>query len=237
MTTNNNEGGPPDEDDQPHAGRHGMHGFKLNVQGAVLTFEKAVVSVREALEKAGFDITKNWIIIFKTKDDPKRQVTLDDPLDLSAPGVEKLRVTPATINNGEAPQALRRHFVLLEKDEAFLNATGWRWETVIEGEKRWLLIHNFELPAGYDRTHVTIAVLVAEQYPEAHLDSFYCAPASVLRSGGALNNVTPNNLTIGGVQFQFWSRHRTPANQWDSTTDCVATHLGLVEQALAREVR
>jgi len=131
--------------------------WKLNVQGVLLTLTTPIVVVKDALAQAGFDPSKGWIAILKRKGEAKLQVALTDTIDLTLPGIEKLRLTPAQINNGEAHSAPRREFVLLEKDEAYLNERSLHWETFSEGGRRWLLLRNFILPEGYNHSVVDIA--------------------------------------------------------------------------------
>ena len=114
--------------------------WKLNVQGVLLTLASPFIAVKDALAQAGFDPNQGWIAILKRKGAPKQQVELCDTIDLRLPGIEKLRLTPAEINNGEAPAALRQDFALLEKDRRYLDARAFVWETFIDGGRRWLFL-------------------------------------------------------------------------------------------------
>ena len=118
--------------------------WKLNVQGVILDVLTPTIVVREALLEAGFNPDQGWYIFLKVHGEPKRAVTLTDTIDLRTPGIEKLRLNPKEVNNGEAPSALRRDFDLLDVDEAHLGRVGLRWETVEEAARRWLVIR---LPA------------------------------------------------------------------------------------------
>ncbi len=207
--------------------------WKLNVQGVVIESEAPTILVRDALTRAGFDPDQGWIIVLKASD-AKRQVSLDEAIDLRAPGIEKLRLTPREINNGEMA-ATRREFRLLPGDEAGLTARKLRWETVIDGGRRWLVLNDLELPAGYQVPTVTVAVEVPPSYPTAELDMFFCRP-HLVRLDGVTIPQTQVNETIEGQMFQRWSRHRGAVAPWRVGTDNVITHLALVEAALLREV-
>jgi len=99
--------------------------WKLNVQGVILDVLTPTIVVREALLEAGFNPDQGWHIFLKVHGEPKRAVALTDTIDLRTPGIEKLRLTPKEVNNGEAPSALRRDFDLLDVDEAHLGRLGF----------------------------------------------------------------------------------------------------------------
>ncbi|AFL50662.1 hypothetical protein ABIE78_003543 [Sinorhizobium fredii] len=207
--------------------------WDLNVQGVTVKFDRPDVLVRDALVKAGFNPEQGWIIVLKTRDG-KRQVTIDEMVDLRSPGIEKLRLTPREINNGEVPQS-RRQFRLLPVDEEGLTARGLRWETFVDGARRWLVLHAMELPPGYAVASTSIAIEIPSSYPTAELDMFYCYP-QLSRQDGMTIPQTQVTEAIEGRGFQRWSRHRGAIAPWRPGLDNVITHLALVEAALLREV-
>ena len=209
--------------------------WKFNVQGVLLTLHQPTVVVRQALIDAGFNPNQGWQIFLIVKNQPKRAVTLTDTVDLRAPGIEKLRLTPTGIDNGETAQKPRRDFDLLEVDEKYLDALDCFWETVSDAGHRWLLIHNYRVPAGYDQQMVMLALLIPLTYPGAEIDMFYTNPKLTLTSGRAIDR-TQVAAVICGTPFNGWSRHRNEAAKWKPATDNVATHLALVESAIAKEV-
>ncbi|WP_027168941.1 multiubiquitin domain-containing protein [Mesorhizobium sp. WSM3224] len=206
--------------------------WKLNVQGVTIKSTDPVITVRKALAEAGFDPAQEWIIILKTSDS-KRPVTLDDAIDLRAPGIEKLRLTPKDVNNGEF--AAKCDFKLLPTDEKGLAALGLSWETVIEGGHRWLVMRSYSVPTGYNHAAVTMALDIPSSYPAAEIDMFYCSPR-LERTNGRPIPQTEANATICGMSFQRWSRHRGPASRWKPSVDNVLSHLALVDSALLQEV-
>lgn len=206
--------------------------WQLDVQGVVVSSAEPSITVRHALELAKIDPDRPWTFVLKI-DGKKESVELATVIDLTKPGIERLRVMPKVINNGEGP-SLRHQFSLLEKDVHFLESSAYHWETVIDAERRWLLLYDYQLPAGYQQTRTTLAIEIPSLYPTAELDMFYCAPALSLNTGAAIPQ-TEYQQTILGMIYQRWSRHRE--NQvWTSACDSVITHLGLVEEALQREV-
>lgn len=209
--------------------------WKLNVQGVLLTLTTPMVVVKDALAQAGFDPDKGWIAILKRKGEAKLQVALTDTIDLTHPGIEKLRLTPAQINNGEALSAPRREFVLLEKDEAYLNERGLVWETYVEGGRRWLLLRNFILPEGFNHAVIDIAIDIPPTYPRSEIDMFHCFPYLTLKSGATIGE-TSGRTDISGQTYQQWSRHLNGQTRWNPATDSVMTHVAVIEASLLKEV-
>ncbi len=209
--------------------------WKLNVQGVLLTLTSPIIVVKDALAQAGFDPDKGWIAILKRKGEAKLQVALTDTIDLTLPGIEKLRLTPAQINNGEAHNVPRREFAILEKDETHLDERGLYWETFMDAGRRWLLLRNFVLPEGYNAQVVDIAIEVPPTYPRSEIDMFHCYPHLALKSGHEIPQ-TSVRTSIGGRSFQRWSRHLNGQTRWNPATDSVMTHIAVVEAAILKEV-
>jgi hypothetical protein len=209
--------------------------WKLNVQGVILDVHAPTISVRQAIKDAGFDPAKNWIIILRVRGEPKHEVGLDYVIDLRTPGIEKLRLTPREVNNGEAVTKPRREFGLLAVDERFLDGLRLWWETVNDAKRRWLLIHSYPLPAGFTTDRTLLALEIPLTYPSAQIDMFYTWPALTLKSGRAIDR-TQVAADIQGHAFNGWSRHRGPQSLWNPESDNVATHLALVESAMLQEV-
>ena len=206
--------------------------WKLNVQGVVIESHEPLIVAGTAIERAGFDAGAAWIIVLKSASG-RRQISIGDTIDLREPGIEKLRLTPREINNGEAGSS--PPFPLLPKDECGLRERGIAWTTEVHAGRRWLMLHDMSLPAGYDASAVTIAVEVPLAYPMAQLDMFYCYPG-LLRLDGQPIPQTQVTETIGGRVFQRWSRHRGQLAPWRPGVDSVLTHLALIDASLVREV-
>jgi len=209
--------------------------WELKVQDIKVEFSTPKVVVRDALIKAGFDVEQEWQIFLKVVGQPKEAVTLTTVIDLRQEGIEKLRLTPKDINNGEGVSRGRRDFPLLEVDEAFLDKTYASWEAVNENGHRWVLIHTYPVPAGYNQSVVSLALEIPGNYPGAQIDMFFVYSALVLSDGRAIP-ATEAHADIQGRAYQRWSRHRTGATQWKPASDNIITHLALVDECLAREV-
>ena len=209
--------------------------WKLKVQGVVLEFDQPEVKVADAMAQAGFDPTKPWHI-YLIVHGQKTEVTPDQIVDMRTPGIEKIRLMQRNVDNGEGQQpAPRRLFKLLAADHAYLDSLGLLWETVFEGERRWLLMHDYPLPVGYAPSTTTLALDIPKDYPASQVDMFYFAPF-VSRTNGVEIPRVQVRATIDGAQYQGWSRHRNASSVWDSAADNVRTHLVLVETCLAKEL-
>jgi hypothetical protein len=220
-----------------HHGRHEHHEhhhhghWKLNVQGVIIESQSPEIVVRQAIKQAGFNPDTPWIIVLKVAGEPKREIDLSFVIDLRHKGIEKLRLTPRQINNGEMAAGRRVEFALLPQDVKHLDQLGLRWETLVDGGRRWLILRHYPLPPGYRFPVADIGIEVPVSYPGAQLDMFYCHPPLALNNGAAIPQ-TQCIETITGLPFQRWSRHR----QWDPARDALATHLALVDESLRREV-
>lgn len=210
--------------------------WKLNVHGVVIDVATSKISAREAIEQAGFDPDKAWHIFFKVVGEMKREVELDTILDLETPGIEKLRLLPKNVDNGEALAVPRRDFDLLDEDATYLQQLGLIWETLVEADsRRWLLLHNYPVPAGYTVTATLLALEVPPAYPGAQIYGFYAYPPLALASGSEIASTQMRGM-IRNNEFHGWSRNRGQGAPWNAEKDNVVTQLALVEAALAKEV-
>lgn len=209
--------------------------WKLKVQNVVLELTTFSINVRDALVQAGFNPDQGWLIFLKVAGQKKQPVELSTEIDLRMPGIEKLRLTPNEINNGEAPPEPCRDFALLEADEDHLNRLDLRWETIVEQKRRWLLIHGYPLPTGYTVERTKLALEVPPDYPGAQIYGFYAYPPLALTSGHTIERTQLRGILLG-VEFHGWSRNRGRSAPWNPAVDNVISHLTLVEAALAKEV-
>ena len=205
----------------------------LIVHGVTLTLNVPTILTRDALVQAGFKPTE-WSVMLKVAGAPAVPIGLDDIVDLRTPGIEKLRLTKDDVNNGEAPPQPERTFALLSVDEAHLGRLGLRWETVTEGQRRFLLIHNYPVPEGYNVDRVVLGLEIPPDYPGVAVYGFFTCPPLRRKSGHPIPNPRPD-AEIRGQVYSGWSRYRSPV-QWDANVDNVVTQLVLVETSLAREV-
>lgn len=209
--------------------------WKLNVQGVHVAFDKSKVTVREALVAAGIDPDSGWIVVLKVQGEPKRSIGLCDHIDLSVPGIEKLRLTPKEIKNGEIVTQQRQEFSILEGDMHFLSERNLSWDTLVDNGRRWFVLRSYRLPEGYNQLDVDIAIEVPTGYPTAQLDMFYCLP-HLQRTDGQTIPTTEVRQQIEAKSFQRWSRHRGATNPWNPQYDSLVTQIVLAEESIQREV-
>jgi hypothetical protein len=209
--------------------------WTLNVQGVMLEIFAPTIVVRQALVEAGFNPDQGWQIFLKIVGQPKQPVELTTVIDLRTPSIEKLRLTPKDVNNGDVSTMPCRAFALLDVDEGHLNRLGLKWETIIEGARRWLLLHDYPLPPGYTVTRTKMALEIPPTYPGAQIYGFYAYPPLALPSGHAIASTQLRGV-LHGAEYHGWSRSRGPSEPWSPATDNVVTQLALVDAALAKEV-
>ncbi len=127
---------------------------------------------------------------------------------------------------------MRRQFHLPEQDIEYLESTGNPWESIILAGN-WLLIYNYPVPSGYNINEVSIALRIDAGYPTSQIDMVYFNPHLARSDGKPISALAVQQ--IDGNQWQRWSRHRTPTNQWRPEVDCIATHMTLIDYWLVRE--
>jgi hypothetical protein len=129
---------------------------------------------------------------------------------------------------------MRRAFDLSEVDREFLDARGQPWEASLEGQNRWVLIENFDLPAGYNYSVVSVALLLPASYPDVQIDMAYFFPALARKDAKAINALS--NRALDQKTWQQWSRHRVEPDAWRPGVDNIETHLRFVTAWLEEEL-
>src|SRR3990167_9122067 len=131
---------------------------------------------------------------------------------------------------------LRRQFDLLPQDQQFLDDYGLPWGTIFYGSQ-WIFIHNFPpLHEGYSHETGIAAIRLEPVYPMPALDMVSFSPP-LARKDGLRIGATEAMQAIDGKSYQRWSRHRTAENPWRPGQDSIGSHVIMIEDWLAREVR
>lgn len=207
--------------------------YELNVQGTIVKVDKAQILVSEALTLAGINDAHNYQIFLKLQGEPKQEVHSNSIIDLTKPGIEKLRLIPREVNNGDV---ICNNFEILEKDSEYLKQAFGNFKTIVEVSRRWLIVDNYKLPEGYNHQNISIAIEIPIAYPQAEIDMFYTYPRIKLANG--LNpSCTEVDQSIEGKAYQRWSRHRSSLSSWNPVVDSVMTHFALIEESIIREVQ
>lgn len=130
---------------------------------------------------------------------------------------------------------MRRQFLLPEYDREHLDSRGLPWETVKENRVQRVVVSNFPIPPGYDRSTADLNVRIGPGYPDTQIDMVYFHPPLARADGQPIKAASASDR-FDDKMWQRWSRHRTRANPWRPGIDCIATHLALVEEWLKKEL-
>ena len=129
----------------------------------------------------------------------------------------------------------RREFELPSFDLEYLERRGLPWEAVLEASVRWVILHEYSTPTGYNHAAVSAALQLSASYPDTQIDMVYFYPHLNRTNGRPVPKVSNHNFD--GKAWQRWSRHRTAVNPWRRGYDCIETHVLLVDDWLEREIR
>lgn len=125
---------------------------------------------------------------------------------------------------------MRREFDLGAEDVRALDALGLSWEAIRCGASRWVLIHEFPVPGGYNTRTATVALRL-DSYPPGLIDMAYFDPPLARADGKPINNLS--QTSIENRPFQQWSRHYL----WQAGTHTLGTHIRRVRAWLSHELR
>ena len=128
---------------------------------------------------------------------------------------------------------MRKEFILPEEDMEFLTEYHSNWETVVSNPQRWLILEDYPIPEGYNTKCVKLALRIDAGYPNSQIDMVYFYPPIHRIDSKPIGALVNQHLL--NMNFQRWSRHRTPANPWRPGLDNLQTHLLLVNHWLIRE--
>lgn len=211
----------------PHA-RH----YAFRVDKTRVVVDKPQIDGEEILAKVGMTPDK-YKLYLHTRHHQPVQIGAKEVVDLRAHHVERFTTMPRDTTEGLNDGDARRAFRLPQADEEYLDGLGLKWETVIDCNVRWLLIHDWLLPAGYNYSRVTLALMIPCNYADSQIDMVFFKEHLVRRDGKLVPNLSA--IQILGMQWQQWSRHRTQANPWRIGVDDISSHLALVDEWLSRE--
>jgi hypothetical protein len=123
---------------------------------------------------------------------------------------------------------------LPEEDREWLCHRGRPFECVKENGVLRVVLHEIDVPQGYQVSQVSANVRIDAGYPDTQIDMVYFYPPLRRADGKAISATCDD--AFDGKTWQRWSRHRTPANPWRPGLDGLATHFGLVDDWLSREL-
>ncbi len=218
--------------------------YSIRIDKKKYVIDNDSITGRELLQLAKKTPHTRFRLDQKLRDGVIKRIGYDDVVSVCVPGVERFMTIPldqtdgaAKLTTSPATAELRRHFDLPRGDSDYLNALGLPWETyresVEDGIRLWLFVHEWQVTKGYNRNKVTVAIMIPSGYPTAQLDMVYFLPALVRADDYAIARTS--NTWIEKQKFQRWSRHRTSENPWRPGFDNIATHFSMVECWLERE--
>jgi len=206
--------------------------YRIRIDKEIKVVEVDHLKGREILALVG-KVPEKFILRQRVKGGV-RPVGPDETVSFLEPGVERFMTIPNEVTEGEGAQS-RFHFNLLKGDEAFLNGLELRWEAVVENGVQAVIIYGWPLPAGFNHSSADVHLRFTSGYPDTQLDMAYFAPPLARANGRRINNLS--TVHFDGRDWQQWSRHRTAASAWRSGIDDLSTHMALVDDWLAMELR
>ena len=202
--------------------------IKINTQKFTVSEEK--MTGRQILSLIG-GTPEAYFLRQRTKDG-KKLIEADEVIDFTECGIERFIAQKRNCNEGFVNDG---SFSFPEEDERFLKNLGLETKLVSEGNQRWLIIKDYLLPAGYNRSQADVAILIHPQYPQVQLDMIYIHPALSRVDGKVIGQIASQQ--IDGRSFQRWSRHRNAENPWVPGDDNIETHLDLMMDCLRAEFK
>lgn len=218
---------------KPEEGHKPPKPYKIKIDGKMFEVEGRYITGREILVLAQKTPINQYEVGIKEHGNDVRIIGLDEQVDLEMPGIEKFVTIQTGHTDGEeGPQG---PFPFTEEDQQFANRHADRIERVIEGGSHWVLIHDFDVPEGYNVNKVTAAVMLPHGYPNIGPDMVYFYPILSLTSGKTIH-AAEARVNIQGKVYQRWSRHFTQQAPWRPAEDSLETYCLMIQSWLRREV-
>ena len=221
---------------KPEGGHKPPKPYKLKIDGTMYEVQDRFITGRMILALAHKTPESDYRVALKEHGNDMRPIGLDEDVDLDMPGVEKFVTYHTGHSDGEEGPQGPSPFNLPEEDQDYSNRLSGRLERVLEGRKRWVLIHDFDVPDGYNESKVTVAIMIPPGYPVTGPDMVYFYPALSLSSGKQIHAAEAREV-IRGKSYQRWSRHFLPNAPWRPGVDSLETYTFMIRGWLDREVK
>ena len=229
---NNTAGSPAPK--KPDNGHKPSKPYKFKIDGIMYEVEAQFITGREILALAQKSPSQ-YDVGYKVHGHDVRIIGLDESVDLADPGLEKFITIQNGHTDGEEGPSGPFPFAFTEEDQSFADRHPGSVERVSEGNMNWVLIHDMDVPEGYNVGKVTAAIMLPVGYPTCGLDMVYFYPELSLTSGKAIHAAEARQI-IQGKSYQRWSRHFTPQAPWRPGVDCLETYYAMIQGWLRREV-
>lgn len=210
---------------------HAKH-YIIRVDKQKVTVNRAEITGAEILALVGKTPAQFKLYEHRRHHQPKL-IQPEEVVHLHAHHIERFTTMPKDTTEGIEALCRRQDFRMPTADEGYLNRLGLSWEALRDGATRWLILHDWKLPAGYNHQQSSLALLIPDNYSDSQIDMVYFNPHLARKDSRPIGALSTQN--IAGAAWQRWSRHRTSANPWRPGIDDVASHLALVDEWLQRE--
>lgn len=97
--------------------------------------------------------------------------------------------------------------LLPQKDSAFLEEKGFRYELTNRDNEIHLVLHDWKFPEFYSPDRSSVLIIIPKSYPMAALDMFYTLPFVQRKTGGWPTAADVFPALSDGKTWQRWSRH------------------------------
>ncbi len=124
--------------------------------------------------------------------------------------------------------------MLPPNDAKYLTERSISHSVAHEANMTCVILPNFPLPPGFQRTESDLLLRLNSSYPDAAPDMWWFDPP-VLRADGRVIPATQVIEPHLGRSWQRWSRHFV-AGQWKSGIDGLESFLALIKEELERSV-
>ena len=220
---------------KPEGGHKPSKPYKIKIDGKMYEVQGQFITGREILMLAQKSPVNDYEVGFKEHGHDVRIIGLDERVDLEMPGIEKFVTIPTGHTDGEEGPNGPFPFMLTGEDHVYAEKLAGKLERVIDGTNRWVLIHDFAVPSGYNVESVTAAIMLPPGYPSCGPDMVYFYPALSLSSGKKIH-AAEATMTIQGKTYQRWSRHFTPKEPWRPEVDSLETYSLMIHSWLEKEL-
>lgn len=220
---------------KPEGGNKPPKPYKIKIDGTMYEVQDHIITGQMILTLAQKTPESDYRVALKEHGNNMRPIGMDETVDLEEPGIEKFVTYHTGHSDGEEGPRGPFPFDLPLEDQDYSNRLSGHLECVLDGRKRWVLIHNFGVPDGYNVDKVTVAVMLPPGYPVSGPDMVYFFPALALSSGKKIHAADVIEV-IKGVPYQRWSRHFLPNAPWRPGEDSLETYALMIRSWLEREV-
>jgi len=228
--------------DLEHCSKHGLHIpkgarlFRIRIDKENYVVNVLEMTGKELLKLAGKTPVEEYGLYQKIHGGKRVRIGLDETVDFTSPGIEKFNTLPLDQNEGKGgTEVCRRQFCLPESDVEYLDSLDLKWESVVEGNVKRVVIYDYPIIDGYNVSKVNLYIKIDGGYSDTQIDMVYFFPHLERTSGAPIKAIAKEHFD--GKSWQRWSRHRSKKNPWRPGVDDISTHMGLVDEWLKSELK